>query len=205
MNGKATLSLLLILGLVLGGGWGLSAGLVIIDSPVLAANQAADPSAPQAESAVIKAARGAVKASQQKQVKFEQLYRNGIITLRELEHARVQFVEASIRLHKLKKDRPGTIEQLRQLLVIRQRQTQAADQLVQKKVLDKKTLEDYRLKEAQAQVRLGLQTIVRIREGQLEQLVIYHKRNLVAKKKVDDARETLSTALARLRMVGSRP
>lgn len=193
MSGKQSISLLLIMGLVL--------ALINVASQA----QAADPSTGQAESAVIRAARAAVKASQQKQVKFEQLYRNGIITLRELEHARVQFIEASIRLHRLKKDRPATIEQLRQLLVIRQRQVQAAEQLVQKHVLDKKTLENYRLKEAQSQVRLGLQTIVLIRERQLEQLVIYYKRNLVAKKKVDDARETLSTALAQLRMVASTP
>lgn len=193
MSGKQSISLLLIMGLV----------LALINIATWA--QAADPSTGQAESAVIRAARAAVKASQQKQVKFEQLYRNGIITLRELEHARVQFIEALIRLHRLKKDRPATIEQLRQLLVIRQRQVQAAEQLVQKHVLDKKTLENYRLKEAQSQVRLGLQTIVLIRERQLEQLVIYYKRNLVAKKKVDDARETLSTALAQLRMVASTP
>lgn len=193
MSGKQSISLLLIMGLVL--------ALINVASQA----QAADPSTGQAESAVIRAARAAVKASQQKQVKFEQLYRNGIITLRELEHARVQFIEALIRLHRLKKDRPATIEQLRQLLVIRQRQVQAAEQLVQKHVLDKKTLENYRLKEAQSQVRLGLQTIVLIRERQLEQLVIYYKRNLVAKKKVDDARETLSTALAQLRMVASTP
>jgi hypothetical protein len=196
MNGKTTFVLLAILCLLGLAGPVESVGLVV--HLAIAAD-----SKDAAESVVVKAARRAVEVTQEKQTKFEQLYKNGIITLRELEHSRTELLEATIRLRKLKKDRAGVIEQLRLLLVVHQRQAQAAYQMTQKGVLDQKTLNNYQLKEAQVQVRLGLQIIVLIREKQVAELEIYYKRNLVTKKKVEDARETLSTALAQLRMVGS--
>jgi len=153
------------------------------------------------ESPIITAAQGAVDATQNKLTKFEQLYKNGVITAGELEQARVELAEARIRLYRLKKDRTELIKQLGVLLTIRKRQMDHANELVNRNVLNSEALEQHRLNHAQVQIRLGLQTTVLVRETQLARMLEYQKRKRVDQKKVDEARENLSQALARLRLV----